>query len=130
MKDRPPRVLLAADGSAAARLATHVAARIAAGQDNELLLVHVTAATDHRVAGVAPTMPLTRRVDDPLANPRARRRPDPRLPGRREQRRGAALGRPDRRLLPRESRSPPGSSPASRSAHRALLPPSIDRQCA
>src|SRR4051812_34407017 len=64
----PPRVLLATDGSAAARLATRVAARVAAGQDAELILLHVTAPTEHRVGRVAPTMPLTRRLDDPLAN--------------------------------------------------------------
>ena len=64
-----PRVLLATDGSEAARLATQGAARIAAGQDAEPILLHVTAATDHRVARMAPAMPLTRHVDDPLSNP-------------------------------------------------------------
>jgi nucleotide-binding universal stress UspA family protein len=65
----PPRVLLASDCSEAAWLATQVAAHIAAGQDAELILVHVTAATDHRVARMAPAMPLTRRLDDPLSTP-------------------------------------------------------------
>lgn len=64
----PQRVLLATDGSAAARLATRVGARIAAGQDAELILVHVAASTEHRVGRMAPAMPLTRRLDDPLAN--------------------------------------------------------------
>jgi nucleotide-binding universal stress UspA family protein len=64
----PPRVLLATDGSAAARLATRVAARIAAGQDAELIPVHVTAPTEHRVGRMAPATPLMRRLDDPLAS--------------------------------------------------------------
>jgi nucleotide-binding universal stress UspA family protein len=64
----PARVLLATDGSAAARVATRVAARIAAGQDAELILVHVTAPTEHRVGRMAPAMPLTRRLEDPLAS--------------------------------------------------------------
>src|SRR4051794_33832867 len=64
----PPRVLLATDGSAAARLFTRVAARIAAGQDSELIVVHVTTPTEFRVGRMAPAMPLTRHLDDPLAN--------------------------------------------------------------
>jgi nucleotide-binding universal stress UspA family protein len=64
----PPRVLLATDGSVAAGLATRVAARIASGQDAELILVHVTAPTEHRVGRMAPAMPLTRRLHDPLGS--------------------------------------------------------------
>src|SRR4051794_23251509 len=62
----PPRVLPTTDGSAAARLVTRVAARIAAGQDAELILVHVTAPTERRVGRMSPAMPLTRRLEDPL----------------------------------------------------------------
>ena len=65
----PTRLLLATDGSPPARLATTVAAGIAAAQDAELVVVHVVAATEHRMARMGAPMPVTRRLDDPLTNP-------------------------------------------------------------
>jgi nucleotide-binding universal stress UspA family protein len=64
----PERLLLATDGSPVAELATTVAARIAAAQDAELIVVHVVAATEHRLSRMATPVPVTRRLDDPLAN--------------------------------------------------------------
>jgi nucleotide-binding universal stress UspA family protein len=64
-----PRVLVAASGSVASRQATAVAANLASTFEAQLVILHVVAPVEYRVGRLAPTLPITRRLDDPLANP-------------------------------------------------------------
>ena len=64
-----PRVLVAASGSLASRQATAVAANLASTFEAQLVILHVVAPVEYRVGRLAPTVPITRRLDDPLANP-------------------------------------------------------------
>jgi nucleotide-binding universal stress UspA family protein len=63
-----PRVLVAASGSLASRQATAVAANLASTFDAQLVILHVVAPVEYRVGRLAPTLPITRRLDDPLSN--------------------------------------------------------------
>jgi nucleotide-binding universal stress UspA family protein len=69
MTPQTPRVLLAASGSAASRRATVIAADLASTFDAQLTILHVVPPVDYRVGRMAPTLPITRRLDDPLTNP-------------------------------------------------------------
>ena len=68
MNPTSPRILLATSGSAAARHATVVAADLASAFAAELTIVHVVPAIEYRVGRLAPTLPITRRLDDPYAS--------------------------------------------------------------
>jgi nucleotide-binding universal stress UspA family protein len=59
---------MATSGSAAARRATGVAAELASAFTAELTVVHVVPAIEYRVGRLAPTLPITRRLDDPYAS--------------------------------------------------------------
>jgi nucleotide-binding universal stress UspA family protein len=63
------RVLPAASGSEASQRATVVAADLACTSDAQLTIVHVVAPAEYRVDRLAPTLPITRQLDDPLTNP-------------------------------------------------------------
>jgi nucleotide-binding universal stress UspA family protein len=65
---KPARILFATSGSAAAYHATVVAAELASAFAAELTIVHVVAPIEHRVGRFAPTLPITRRLDDPHAS--------------------------------------------------------------
>ena len=69
MTPQTPRVLLAASGSEASRRAAVVAADLASTFDAQLTIVHVVAPVEYRVGRLAPTLPITRQLDDPLTNP-------------------------------------------------------------
>jgi nucleotide-binding universal stress UspA family protein len=69
MTRQTPRVLLATSGSAASRRATVVAADLASTFDAQLVILHVVAPIEYRVGRLAPTLPITRRLDDPLTSP-------------------------------------------------------------
>ena len=69
MSQQTPRVLLAASGSAASRRATLVAADLASTFDAQLVILHVLPPVEYRVGRLAPTLPITRRLDDPLTSP-------------------------------------------------------------
>ncbi len=69
MTPQTPRVLAAASGSVASRQATAVAANLASTFDAQLVILHVVAPVEYRVGRLAPTLPITRQLDDPLANP-------------------------------------------------------------
>jgi Universal stress protein family len=64
-----PRVLVAASGSVASRQATAVAANLASTFEAQLVILRVVPPVEYRVGRLAPTLPITRRLDDPLANP-------------------------------------------------------------
>lgn len=66
---REPRILHATSGSLAARAATVVAAELAAGFEAQLIIVHVIVAENYRVGRMAPTLPITRRLDDAYTDP-------------------------------------------------------------
>jgi len=68
MTVQTPRVLLATSGSAASRRASAVAADLASTFDAELVILHVLAPIEYRIGRLAPTLPITRRLDDPLTN--------------------------------------------------------------
>jgi nucleotide-binding universal stress UspA family protein len=68
MTRQTPRVLLAASGSEASRRATVVAADLASTFEAPLTILHAVAPTAYRVGRLAPTLPITRRLDDPLSN--------------------------------------------------------------
>lgn len=61
-------MLLAASGSEASRRAAVVAAELASTFDAQLTILHVTAPTAYRVGRLAPTVPITRRLEDPLTS--------------------------------------------------------------
>lgn len=69
MTRQSPLVLLAASGSEASRRATVVAADLASTFDAQLTILHVTPPLEYRVGRLAPTLPITRRLDDPLTSP-------------------------------------------------------------
>lgn len=65
----PPRVVLATNGAAAARHATVVAADLAGRWGARLAILHVKAPVEHRVGRLAPTLPVTQRLDNPYEDP-------------------------------------------------------------
>jgi nucleotide-binding universal stress UspA family protein len=69
MTEQTPRVLVAASGSSASRRAIVVAADLASTFDAQLVILHVVAPIEYRVGRLAPTFPVTRRLDDPLTSP-------------------------------------------------------------
>jgi nucleotide-binding universal stress UspA family protein len=69
MTPQTPRVLLAASGSEASKEATAVAADLASTFDAQLMILHVAPPVEYRVGRLAPTLPITRRLDDPLTSP-------------------------------------------------------------
>jgi len=69
MTRQAPRLLLAASGREASRHATDVAAELASTFDAELVILHVVAPVEYRVGRLAPTLPISRRLDDPLTSP-------------------------------------------------------------
>lgn len=66
MTSQTPHMLLAASGSEASRRATVVAAALASTFDAQLTIVHVVPPVEYRVGRLAPTLPITRRLEDPL----------------------------------------------------------------
>src|SRR2546421_4827401 len=69
MTPQQPRILLAASGSAASRRAAVIAADLASTFNAQLTILHVVAPVEYRVGRLAPTLPVTRRLDDPLTSP-------------------------------------------------------------
>jgi nucleotide-binding universal stress UspA family protein len=69
MTPQTPRVLLAASGSAASRHATAVAADLASTFDAQLAILHVVPPVEYRVGRLAPTLAISRQLDDPLTSP-------------------------------------------------------------
>ena len=63
------RLLLATSGSRASRHATAVAAELASTFDAQLVILHVVAAVEYRVGRLAPTLPISQQLDDPLTSP-------------------------------------------------------------
>jgi nucleotide-binding universal stress UspA family protein len=63
-----PRMLVAASGSLASRQATAVAANLASTFEVQLVILHVVPPVEYRVGRLAPTLPITRQLDDPLSN--------------------------------------------------------------
>ena len=63
-----PRIVVATSGSGASRHATGVAAELASAFAAELTIVHVVPAAEYRVGRLAPTLPITRQLDDPYAS--------------------------------------------------------------
>jgi nucleotide-binding universal stress UspA family protein len=64
-----PLVLLAASGSEASQRATAVAADLAGTFGARLTILHVAAPVQYRVGRLAPTLPITRQLADPLTSP-------------------------------------------------------------
>ena len=69
MSRRAPELMAAVSGSDASRRATEVAADLANTFDARLTILHVVAPLRYRVGRLAPTLPMTQRLDDPLSNP-------------------------------------------------------------
>ena len=69
MTPQTPRVLVATSGSIASRQATAVASNLASTFEAQLVILHVVVPVEYRVGRLAPTMPITRCLDDPLAHP-------------------------------------------------------------
>jgi nucleotide-binding universal stress UspA family protein len=69
MTRQSPLVLLAASGSEASRRAAVVAADLASTFDAQLTILHVASPLAYRVGPLALTLPITRRLDDPLTSP-------------------------------------------------------------
>jgi nucleotide-binding universal stress UspA family protein len=61
-------VLLAASGSEASRQAAAVAADLASTFNAALTILHVVPPVEYRVGRLAPTVPITRQLDDPLTS--------------------------------------------------------------
>jgi nucleotide-binding universal stress UspA family protein len=68
MTPQTPRLLLAASGSQASRQATAVAADLASTFDAQLMILHVVPSVAYRVGRLAPTLPIPRKLDDPLTS--------------------------------------------------------------
>jgi hypothetical protein len=64
-----PRAPLAASGSETSQRTTLVADDPASTFDAQFTTVHVIAPAEYRVDRLAPTLPITRQLDDPLTNP-------------------------------------------------------------
>jgi len=69
MTAHTPRILLAASGSEASRHATTVAADLATTFEAKLTILHVVPPLNYRVGRLAPTLPITEQLDDPLTSP-------------------------------------------------------------
>jgi nucleotide-binding universal stress UspA family protein len=69
MTAHAPRILLAASGSEASRHATTVAADLANSFEAKLTILHVVPPINYRVGRLAPTLPITEPLDDPLTSP-------------------------------------------------------------
>ena len=63
-----PLVLLAVSGSAASRRATAIAADLAGTFGASLAILHVVAPVEYRFGRLAPTLPITRLLNDPLTS--------------------------------------------------------------
>jgi nucleotide-binding universal stress UspA family protein len=64
-----PRILVATNGSPSARRAIAVAADLASTFNAKLFVLHVVSPVEHRVGRLMPTLPVTRRLDDPHSSP-------------------------------------------------------------
>jgi len=69
MSREAPELLLAVSGSDASRRATEVAAALSNTFDARLTILHVLPPLRYRIGRLAPTLPITQRLDDPLSNP-------------------------------------------------------------
>lgn len=69
MSRQAPELIVAVSGSDASRRATAVAADLANTFDARLTVLHVVPPLRYRVGRLAPTLPITQRLDDPLSNP-------------------------------------------------------------
>jgi nucleotide-binding universal stress UspA family protein len=61
--------MVAVSGSDASRRATAVAAELASTFDARLAILHVVPPLKYRIGRLAPTLPVSQRLDDPLSNP-------------------------------------------------------------
>jgi nucleotide-binding universal stress UspA family protein len=68
MSPEAPELIVAASGSDASRRAVAVAADLANTFDARLTILHVLPPLRYRVGRLAPTLPVTERLDDPLSN--------------------------------------------------------------
>jgi nucleotide-binding universal stress UspA family protein len=64
-----PELLVAVSGSDASRRAAAVAADLANTFDARLTILHVVPPLRYRFGRLAPTLPITQRLDDPLGSP-------------------------------------------------------------
>ena len=69
MSRQAPELMAAVSGSDASRRATEVAADLANTFDARLTILHVVPPLRYRVGRLAPTLPITQRLNDPLSNP-------------------------------------------------------------
>ena len=69
MSREAPELLVAVSGSDASRRAGAVAADLANTFNARLTILHVIPPLRYRVGRLAPTLPITQRLDDPLGNP-------------------------------------------------------------
>lgn len=69
MSRQAPELMVAVSDSGASRRATAVAADLAHTFDARLTILHVVPPLRYRVGRLAPTLPITERLDDPLRNP-------------------------------------------------------------
>ena len=67
MSRQAPELIVAVSGSVASRRATTVAADLANTFDARLTVLHVVPPLRYRVGRLAPTLPITQRLDDPLS---------------------------------------------------------------
>ena len=69
MSREAPELLVAVSGSDASRRAAAVAADLANTFDARLAILHVVPPLEYRIGRLAPTLPITQRLDDPLGSP-------------------------------------------------------------
>jgi nucleotide-binding universal stress UspA family protein len=69
MSQEAPQLTVAVSGSDASGRATAVAAQLASTFDARLAILHVVPTLKYRIGRLAPTLPITQRLDDPLSNP-------------------------------------------------------------
>jgi nucleotide-binding universal stress UspA family protein len=69
MSRQAPELIVAVNGSDASRRATAVAADLANTFDAQLTILHVVPPLKYRVGRLAPTVPVTQQLDDPLSSP-------------------------------------------------------------
>ncbi|MGN6872928.1 MAG: universal stress protein [Solirubrobacteraceae bacterium] len=68
MSRKAPQLMVAVSGSDASRRATAVAAELANTFDARLAILHVVPPMTYRIGRLAPTLPVSHRLDDPLSS--------------------------------------------------------------
>ena len=69
MSREAPELVVAVSGSDSSRRATAVAADLASTFDARLTILHVVPPVQYRIGRLAPTLPITQLLDDPLSHP-------------------------------------------------------------